>query len=135
MRRGRDRGAVAVEFALVLPLLLALTFGVIAFGHALHVQTVIDNAARDGVRIFALQDGGDPAASARDAAIAAAAPSVTLTASQIAISVNDAPATSCTTTAGSPQNARVAITLTDFELLGGVGTITLTGSGTMRCNG
>lgn len=130
MRRQRDRGAVAVEFALVLPLLVVLTLGVIGFGHAFHVQTVIDNAARDGVRVLALQDGPDPAAEARDAAISAASPSVTLTASQIAVAPED-----CNTTVAAPQNARVTITLTDFQLLGGVGTITLTGSGTMRCNG
>lgn len=130
MRGQRDRGAAAVEFALVLPLLAAITIGIIAFGHAFHVQTVLDNAARDGVRVLALQDGANPAEAARNAAINAAAPTVALTAGQITVTP-----TSCTTTVTTPVNARVTITLKDFALLGGVGRITLTGTGTMRCNG
>ncbi len=127
MRRPRsDRGAAAVEFALVLPLLLAITLGTIAFGHAFHIQTVIDNAARDAVRIFALQDGPTAAADARARAIASASPSITLTAAQITVGPAGCPA---------GQNARVTITLTNFQLLGGIGNVTLTGSGSMRCNG
>ncbi len=122
----KDRGAVALEFALVLPVLLLLSLGIFAFGHAFHIQTVLDNAARDAVRIFALEDDGDPAAQARDRAIASASSSITLTAGQIAVGP-----------AGCPQgqNALVTITVTDFQLLGGIGNITLTGSGSMRCNG
>ena len=125
-RHPSDRGAAAVEFALVLPLLLALTLGIIAFGHAFHVQTVIDNAARDAVRVYALQDGATAAADARARAIASALPSVTLTAAQVTVEP-----------AGCPPglNAVVTITLPDFQLLGGIGNLTLTGSGSMRCNG
>lgn len=127
MRRNwSDRGAAAVEFALVLPLLLALTLGIIAFGHAFHIQSVLDNAARDAVRIYALQDSGNPAADARARAIESASTSIALTSGQIAVGPAGCPA---------GRNARVTITLTDFQLLGGVGSLTLTGSGSMRCNG
>ncbi|MCT1433984.1 pilus assembly protein, partial [Dietzia maris] len=51
----RDRGAAAVEFALVLPILLLLVLGILEFGRAYHVQTILSNAARDGVRVMALQ--------------------------------------------------------------------------------
>jgi len=34
----RDRGAAAVEFALLLPVLLLLVFGIIDFGRALNAQ-------------------------------------------------------------------------------------------------
>lgn len=115
-----------MEFALVLPLLLALTLGIIAFGHVFHIQSVIDNAARDAVRVYALQSGGDPAADARARAIESAAPAIAITAAQVGIT----PA-GCTT----GTNAVVTITLTDFQLLGGIGSVTLTGSGSMRCNG
>lgn len=126
MSRNRDRGAAAVEFALVLPLLLALTVGIIAFGHAFHIQTVLDNSAREAVRLFALEDDGDPAAEARQRAIDTAAPSITLTGDQIDVAPAGCP---------SGQNAVVTITLTDFQLLGGFWSATLTGSGSMRCNG
>jgi Flp pilus assembly protein TadG len=126
-KRRRDRGAVAVEFALVLPILLVLTLGLIAFGHAFHTQTMIDNAARDAVRVYVLTDGAGAAAAARNTAIASAAATVPLEASQIAVGPSPC---------GSDQNARVTITLDDFELLGGYfGPITLTGTGSMRCNG
>lgn len=61
--RGRpsaDRGAAAVEFALVLPLLLLIVFATIDFGRALNAQIVLTQAAREGVRLAAL--GGSQAA-------------------------------------------------------------------------
>jgi hypothetical protein len=43
-------GAAAVEFALLLPLLLLLVFGTIDFGYLVNRNTVLNNAAREGVR-------------------------------------------------------------------------------------
>ena len=45
-----EQGASLVEFALVAPLLLIITFGVIEFGVMLYNQQVITNAARKGAR-------------------------------------------------------------------------------------
>ena len=50
----RDRGAAAVEFAIMLPLLLLLVFGIIDFGRALNAQVTITQAAREGARLTAL---------------------------------------------------------------------------------
>jgi len=50
MRRQFERGSQLVEFALVLPILLVLVFGIIDFGVALFDKAVITNAAREGVR-------------------------------------------------------------------------------------
>ncbi|HUZ54815.1 MAG TPA: TadE family protein [Streptosporangiaceae bacterium] len=50
----RDRGAAAVEFALLLPLLLLLLFGIIDFGRALNAQVTLTQAAREGARLTAL---------------------------------------------------------------------------------
>ena len=46
----RDRGAAAVEFALLLPVLLLIVFGLIAFGRALNAQIPLTQAAAGGAR-------------------------------------------------------------------------------------
>ena len=46
----RQKGAAAIEFALVLPLLVLLLFGTIEFGLLLFNQQVITNASREGAR-------------------------------------------------------------------------------------
>lgn len=44
------RGVAAVEFALVLPVLLFIFIGIVEFGIMLYDQAVITNAAREGAR-------------------------------------------------------------------------------------
>ena len=46
----REEGSALVEFALILPLLVLLLFGVIEFGLLLYNQQVITNASREGAR-------------------------------------------------------------------------------------
>lgn len=43
-------GAAAIEFALVLPLLIALLFGIIEFSLVLYDKAMITNASREGAR-------------------------------------------------------------------------------------
>jgi TadE-like protein len=50
---GRRRGVAVVEFAVVLPLLLLLLVGIWELGRIIHVQIVLNNAARDGARLAA----------------------------------------------------------------------------------
>ncbi len=45
-----QRGSAAVEFALVLPVLIVLLFGIIEFGIILYNKAVITNASREGAR-------------------------------------------------------------------------------------
>jgi len=45
-----ERGAVAVEFALILPVLLLFVFGIIDFGHVWYVGHVMSDASREGAR-------------------------------------------------------------------------------------
>jgi Flp pilus assembly protein TadG len=45
------RGQSVIEFAIVLPLLLALVFGITEFGRALWTVNVMTSAAREGVRV------------------------------------------------------------------------------------
>jgi Flp pilus assembly protein TadG len=56
-RRARgQRGAVAVEFALIMPILLLLVFGIIEFGYMLNRDMIVGNASRDGARAASLGD-------------------------------------------------------------------------------
>jgi Flp pilus assembly protein TadG len=50
----RDRGSVAVEFALLLPVLLLIIFGVIDFGRMINAQITLTQAAREGARLASL---------------------------------------------------------------------------------
>ena len=54
LRRSED-GAALVEFAIVLPVLLLLVFGIIDFGRALSVKNGIIAAVHDGARLAAVQ--------------------------------------------------------------------------------
>ena len=49
-RTRSQRGSVIIEFALILPLLLVLLFGVISFTVALYNKTVLTMATREGAR-------------------------------------------------------------------------------------
>ena len=45
-----QKGAAAVEFAIILPLLVMLLFGIIEFGIMLYDKAMITNASREGAR-------------------------------------------------------------------------------------
>lgn len=52
-RRG-DRGSASVEFALVLPILMLLIFGVISFGMMLAFRQAVSQSAAEGARAAAV---------------------------------------------------------------------------------
>lgn len=45
-----QKGAAAVEFAIILPMLVTLVFGIIEFGFILYDKAMITNASREGAR-------------------------------------------------------------------------------------
>lgn len=53
-RRGANRGAAAVEFALVAPVFFIFIFGLIEYGRLVMVQQILTNAAREGCRVAIL---------------------------------------------------------------------------------
>ena len=55
LRCDRDeRGAAMVEFAMILPLLVLLTFGIIEFGFAFNTSSDVSQASRAGGRTAAI---------------------------------------------------------------------------------
>ncbi|CAG9165019.1 hypothetical protein LMG23992_00165 [Cupriavidus laharis] len=46
----KQKGVAAVEFAIVLPILLMIVFGIVDFGIGLYNKAVLTNAAREGAR-------------------------------------------------------------------------------------
>lgn len=75
-REGRvrtDRGAAAVEFALVVPLLVLLLFGIISYGVMLSFRQTLSQAATEGARAAAVTflsaDKRDEATAAVDNAL------------------------------------------------------------------
>ncbi|KAE8763444.1 TadE family protein [Georgenia thermotolerans] len=127
-RKQRDRGAAAVEFALILPLLLLLVVGIAEFGRAYHLQTTLSGAAREGVRVMALHNS---VTSTRET-VRGYAPDLHLTDDQIRVTPS-----SCLTTASTPTaTATVTVTYPMRFVTGLFGAdLTLTGKGTMRCHG
>jgi Flp pilus assembly protein TadG len=56
----RVRGAAVVEFAVVLPLLLTILFGIIEYGWVFMVRQTLQTAAREGCRVAVLQTSIEP---------------------------------------------------------------------------
>ena len=50
MKLKNQKGVAAIEFALVLPILLMLIFGIVEFGIILYDKAMITNASREGAR-------------------------------------------------------------------------------------
>ncbi len=68
-RDDTERGSAAVEFALVLPLLLVITLALVQVGLLVRDRLLVESAARAGARAASLAD--DPAAITRAASQAA----------------------------------------------------------------
>ena len=119
----KDHGAVAVEFALVAPILLALVAGIVEFSHAYNLQISVTQAAREAAREMAIEDDQGAAA----LAATAGAPGLNAADFEYAFSPG-------TCTAG--ENIAVTITYPAPTLTGVFGsTVTVTGTGAMRCEG
>lgn len=120
----RDRGAVMLELALILPIMVMLLVGIIQFGLAYSAQVSIQGAAREGARALALHNSSSDVVSA----VNGAAGSATIT----SISQTACPTPSTvTTTAFATVVVRSSYTFSiPFVSLG---TKTLTATARMRC--
>ena len=122
-KRTQERGAAAVEFALILPVLLLLVLGIMEFSRLYNEQISLTNAARSAARVMAISnDQGEAVAAAIDGS-PSLNPPIT--------SVSFSPA-SCTP--GGTMTA--TINYSTPLLTGWFGTsMTLTGEGAMPCGG
>ncbi|MEX2486612.1 MAG: TadE/TadG family type IV pilus assembly protein [Nitriliruptoraceae bacterium] len=120
-----DRGAAAVEFALVVPVLLLLVLGILEFGRAFNAQVSLTAAARESVRVMAVENDVDAAVTVASDAAVSLNPSIDASHVEISPTVC-APGTNVTVTITYP-----------FEFVTGTfgPEITLTGQGMMRCGG
>jgi len=99
-RKGSEqRGAAAVEFAIVLPLLMTMLFGIIEMGFVFNRWITVTHASREGVRRMSV---GDPAATAAAKAVGYA---------------NLNPAASCSGSTPSPNMTQMVCSATyDLQL-------------------
>lgn len=67
--RASERGAAAVEFALVAPLLLLLLFGIISYGYMLSFRQAISQGAAEGARAAAVAPPGSDYGAVATAAV------------------------------------------------------------------
>ena len=145
-RTGRDDGAAAVEFALVLPILLLLISAIIDFGRIYFEQSTLSGAAREGVRLVALgkTDGSAIAAAVDYAAGSVSGLNVTVRVGAVStivesggVAVTGATIPACVP--GAPVTVVASSGFTFWTPLPGLahftGLDTLAGKGVMRCGG
>ena len=138
-----ERGAAAVEMAIVLPLLLLVLGGMIDFGRALFAQNVATNAAREGARMRAL--GYTTAqADVRISQSMVGSPTSAPTPHDVDYTLVQGGSPGTTTTDGNCPSSplitdrqRVVVTITDFDWIFPlpVTVPTLTAQAEMRCGG
>lgn len=119
----REVGAALVEFAILLPLLLMLVFGIVEFGRGYNNQVTLTHAAREGVRDYAINHDQGQAI-----AIATAAAASGVRTENLTFSFDDC-------NAGETASMRIDY---PFQLLIPFvpsSPITLSGTGVMRCGG
>lgn len=99
-----ERGAAAIEFALLLPVLLLLFFAIIQFGLLFSVHSTMQNASREAARAIALL--GQAESIGQQSAREALGPWRTLP-----ISVNICPEPTPVCNSLGPDEVRVALTI------------------------
>lgn len=131
MRRlsSHDRGAAAVEFALVVPLLLFLLFGIVDFARAFNAQVTVTHAAREAVRVQALEG------TTEDTVEAAENAAVPLTVSVTTGGCSSGQPTSVTVTTEFEYVTPVSALAQFFGGSALTSPIQLAGTGVQRCGG
>lgn len=110
MRRAArgDEGASAVEFALVLPLLVVLVFGIISFGVLFAQQLALNNGVRQGARTIVVEGSttGRTCAAAVTAVQDSTGPAIAMNTADIDVLVQRTSSNPCGT-AANPTSTTV----------------------------
>lgn len=134
MPKASERGAIAVEFALLAPVMVMLLLGIMEFGRAYNVQVTLTNAAREGVRNMAINNSQSAAVSVTKSAAGVLNPQ--LKDSDIAFTFRNIPETIPAPTSCSPgRQVTVTITYSLTTMTGIAGPFGMTGTGAMLCGG
>jgi len=134
-RRWRERGAAAVEFALLVGPLVMLIFGSIEFGLAVQAKTMLENSAREGVRMASLVGGSDGSIAVQEVKdtvthALSSVPGLVVDQDKILVTCTPAPCVMGTAKAGTV--ATVAVTIQYTGVTGFLPNATLSASSTMR---
>jgi len=120
--QGSERGAALIEAAIILPLVVMLIFGLVAFGRGYNAKVTATHAAREGVRVLAVtQDNTLGEAAARNAA------------SSLDATLLNVSSTVCTP--GDPTSLTVDYTFSYDIPVFGSRTANISETGVMRCGG
>jgi Flp pilus assembly protein TadG len=125
-----EHGAVAVEFALLAPVLILLLLGIMEFGLAYNVQISLSNAAREGVRVMAISNDPVAARSAVRGAVGTLTPVLADDKIEFTASV---PVGAKTCSPGAQMSVTVSYTLS--TMTGIAGPFAMKGQGAMLCGG
>jgi len=129
MSRASERGATAVEFAILVPVLVTLLLGIMEFSRAYNVQASLSAAAREGVRVMAISNNAATARTAAENTAVSLQPKLADT--NIVFKNLDTGSTVC----GTGNRMSVTITYTLSTLTGIAGPFAMTGTGAMLCGG
>lgn len=129
--RKNERGAVAVELALLLPVLILLLLGIMEFGRVYNTQVTLTNAAREGVRVMAISN---VRADARTAA-SNAMTTLEVTSSNPTFTFTTSPTATSPAVCAAGRQVTMTISYTLDTLTGIAGPFTMTGKGVMQCGG
>jgi len=121
-----ERGNAVIEFALVLPILLLVVFGITEFGRAFLTLNILNTAAREGARLAVVTAPDVDAVRTRVTQVLGAARIVPTAINVVGPAAND-PARRVTVTVNANFNVVTGRVLGTFR-----GTIPLTASTTMR---
>lgn len=130
--RNDDRGAQAVEFALIWVFaLVPLILGMIEFGAVMYSQITITQAAREAARQLALDVGTGTPGTCDATCISSAKATASSQASPLSISYKTV--TPCAS--GATQGTSATVTIQATTLLPLFVAVTVTGTASMPCGG